>query len=84
LMTGLPSQSVHDGREFRHEPLRLSVIVDASREDLEKLIRKHPGVRQLLTNGWVSLLAWEGASFFRWSAEECWETCESVTGSSIH
>ena len=30
-------------------------------------------VRDLVTNGWVSLVAWEGAEFFRWSAFKEWE-----------
>lgn len=72
LKTGLPWQSVHDGERFQHEPLRLTVVVDAPREAIEGVIRKHAIVHDLATNGWLTLLAWEGEEMFRWTANESW------------
>jgi uncharacterized protein YbcC (UPF0753/DUF2309 family) len=57
LRTGLPWQSVHDGRRFVHEPLRLNVFIEAPREAITGVIAKHSGVRDLLDNGWVHLFA---------------------------
>lgn len=73
LMTGLPWQSVHDGKQFQHEPLRLLVVVDAPRAALQQLIEKHAIVRNLVTNGWVCLVAWEEHQFYRWTAAGNWE-----------
>ncbi len=56
LRVGLPIQSVHDGATFVHEPLRLSVFIEAPREALEEIIAKHQVVRELLDNEWLYLL----------------------------
>lgn len=55
LRTGLPFQSVHDGREWRHEPLRLAVIVEAPAESIDKVLAKHGHVADLVANGWIHL-----------------------------
>ncbi len=58
LRTGLALQSVRDvdGRWF-HEPLRLQVVVEASREKIERVVRSAPGVSQLVENGWIRIFA---------------------------
>ncbi len=55
LRTGLPWQSVHDGDALVHEPLRLSVMIEAPREAILNVLEKHPGVRDLFDNGWLHL-----------------------------
>lgn len=57
IKTGLPFQSVHDGREWRHEPLRLAVIVEAPKESIDKVLAKHGNVADLVANGWIHLFA---------------------------
>ncbi|WP_199797775.1 YbcC family protein [Porphyrobacter sp. TH134] len=57
LRAGLPWQAVHDGETFAHEPLRLSVMIEAPREEMLKVLEKHPGVRALFDNGWLHLFA---------------------------
>lgn len=57
LRTGLPMQSVHDGRELAHEPLRLSVIIEAPLEAINTVISRHEMVRQLVENRWLHLFA---------------------------
>lgn len=59
LQTGLPIQSVHDGEKWIHEPLRLHVMIEAPRESITAILDKHPGVKDLVTNGWVLLFALE-------------------------
>ncbi len=82
LMTGLPLQCVHDGEQLRHEPLRLQVIVDADRNDLQAIIQRHPHVRDLVSNGWLTLIAWEGNQFSRWSSDGQWKPCEPIPSAS--
>ena len=55
LRTGLALQSLHDGRRFVHEPLRLLVLVEAPRAPIERIIGRHALVRNLVENGWIHL-----------------------------
>ncbi|MBS0266018.1 MAG: DUF2309 domain-containing protein, partial [Planctomycetes bacterium] len=73
LMGGLPWQSIHDGEQLQHEPLRLLVVVEANRSTLQKIIETHAIVRQLISHGWVTLVAWEGNQFYRWTAQGNWD-----------
>ena len=55
LRPGLPWQAVHDGEALQHEPLRLSVMIEAPREEILKVLERHPGVRDLFDHGWLHL-----------------------------
>ncbi|MDP1566785.1 MAG: Na-translocating system protein MpsB, partial [Polaromonas sp.] len=55
LRIGLSRQSLHDGQRWVHEPLRLTVIIDAPRQAIDHVIRKHEVLQQLLNNGWIHL-----------------------------
>ncbi len=57
LRTGLPWQSVHDGKRFVHEPLRLNVFIEAPIEAMTGVIAKHQTVRDLVENRWLHLFA---------------------------
>lgn len=56
LRTGLPLQSLHDGERWMHEPLRLSVFVEAPQDPIDDILRRHDLVRNLVNNGWLHLL----------------------------
>ena len=62
IRTGLPLQSVHDGKEWRHEPLRLHVCVEAPKEAIDRILEKHPSVADLVANRWIHLFAMSGNS----------------------
>ena len=55
LRIGLPLQSLHDGKDLRHTPLRLSVFIEAPRERIDAVLAQHETVRQLVGNGWLHL-----------------------------
>lgn len=57
LRIGLPLQSVHDGEQWMHTPLRLSVYIAAPTEAIEEIYRRHLVVRQLVDNGWLYLFS---------------------------
>ena len=57
LRVGLPWQSVHDGEDLQHDPLKLDVMIEAPIEAMNAIIEKHEMVRQLLDNGWLHLHA---------------------------
>ena len=55
LKIGLPIQSVHDGSNLIHEPLRLSVFIDAPEVEIEKIIQRHSVVHNLVENQWLHI-----------------------------
>jgi uncharacterized protein len=57
LRTGLPWQSVHDGSGYAHEPLRLTVCVEAPHDAINDILARHAGVRALFDNRWLHLFA---------------------------
>ncbi|PLK72918.1 DUF2309 domain-containing protein [Rhizobium sp. TH135] len=75
LRAGLPWQSVHDGENFVHEPLRLTVAVDAPKEAISDILKRHAQVRALFDNGWLHLftldeqgqMAWRYAGNLGWT-----------------
>ena len=76
LRGGLPWQSVHDGERFVHEPLRLSVMIEAPREAISQVLRKHEAVRALFDNRWLHLIALDdsGKPGWRYSGDLEWES----------
>jgi len=55
LRIGLPLQSLHDGQQWQHTPLRLSVFIEAPQTAIDSIIAKHAVVRQLVENQWLHL-----------------------------
>ena len=55
LRVGLPWQSLHDGKTLRHEPVRLTVIIEAPAAMIEHVLANHTEVRELVENHWVHL-----------------------------
>ena len=71
LRIGLSRQSLHDGDRWVHEPLRLTVVIDAPQPSIEAVIAKHVMVRQLVDNGWLHLWHWGPAGLARY-AQGAW------------
>ena len=55
LRIGLPLQAVHDGTRWRHEPVRLTVLIDAPARRIESVILRQADVAALVENQWVCL-----------------------------
>ncbi|MCK7548371.1 YbcC family protein [Marinobacter koreensis] len=55
LRIGLPIQSVHDGRHWRHEPMRLTVVIDAPETRIRQILNDHDDVAALVRNQWLWL-----------------------------
>lgn len=55
LRIGLSKQSLHDGDNWIHEPLRLTVVITAPNQVIGEIIAKHPLLQNLLHNGWLHL-----------------------------
>ena len=75
LRTGLPWQSIHDGEAYAHEPLRLTVCIEAPTEALSDVLSRHASVRALFDNGWLYLfclddqerMAWRYSGNLQWT-----------------
>ncbi len=55
LRIGLAWQSVHDGTTERHQPIRLSVFIEAPADAIDAIIAKHAVVHDLVANAWLFL-----------------------------
>ena len=60
LRIGLPKQSLHDGEGWYHEPVRLTVVIDAHALSIEQAIACNQVLGRLLDNGWLLLWRYEG------------------------
>ena len=55
LRVGLARQSLHDGTEWVHEPLRLSAFIEAPAESLDRVLAGADDIRGLVERGWLHL-----------------------------
>ena len=79
LRAGLPWQSVHDGKGLVHEPLRLTVMIEAPQEAIGAVLAKHPQVAGLFDNGWLHLFALaDGAVAARYRSGGTWEQVDGA------
>ncbi len=79
---GLPWQSVHDGEGLQHDPLRLSVIIEAPREAMSDVLSRHSDVRTLFDNGWLHLIAMDdqGKLAWRYDGDLSWSPIQTGAG----
>ena len=73
LRVGLPWQEVYDGTTLQHEPLRLTVIIDASRERVADILNRHSGVRDLVTHAWLRLVVDDAGARYRLTRTAGWQ-----------
>ncbi len=85
LRGGLPWQSVHDGTGYTHDPLRLSVCVEAPSEAITAILEKHPDVRALFDNRWLHLftLNADGQMDQRYDGDLAWVAFDGATQAAI-
>ena len=83
LRVGLPMQSLHDGKRWVHEPLRLSVFIEAPQAAMDGIIARHDLVRQLVENGWLHLFhIGENGGVCRRVSEAHWERSDMMQSTS--
>jgi hypothetical protein len=57
---------VHDGENYAHDPLRLSVCIEAPRKAMTDILARHESVRALFENRWLHLFAMDEAGRLAW------------------
>lgn len=60
LRRGLPWQSIGFGDELLHEPMRLTVVIEAPLQRIGQIISSNQVLRNLLDNEWITLTARDG------------------------
>jgi uncharacterized protein YbcC (UPF0753/DUF2309 family) len=85
LRAGLPWQSIHDGEHYEHEPLRLSVCIEAPQEAMTDILRKHAGIRALFDNRWLYLFGLDeaGSMATRYAGDLAWTSLVPATSASV-
>jgi uncharacterized protein YbcC (UPF0753/DUF2309 family) len=79
LRQGLALQSLHDGRRWVHEPLRLSVFIDAPAEAIDEVIAGNDMVSNLVAHEWLYLFRIAGdGDVLRRLPEGGWQTAPGV------
>jgi len=79
LYAGLPWQAVHDGTRLVHEPLRLSVLIEAPETAIAEVLEAHPDVQALFDNGWLHLFALkEGRIAARYRPGRTWSNASNM------
>jgi uncharacterized protein YbcC (UPF0753/DUF2309 family) len=75
MRAGLAWQSVHDGDGFVHEPVRLSVCIEAPLAAMTDILARHDGVRALFDRRWLHLFAMDadGRLVNRYVGDLRWE-----------
>jgi uncharacterized protein YbcC (UPF0753/DUF2309 family) len=73
LTTGLPWQSVHNGQNYQHEPLRLLAVIAAPRHAVGDIIKRNKVVEELLQNGWMNLIVLDNGSAVRYTTKHVWQ-----------
>ncbi|HSP51815.1 MAG TPA: DUF2309 domain-containing protein [Cryobacterium sp.] len=75
LRRGLPWQSVGLGDRLFHEPMRLTVIIQAPLESIGRIVSRNQVLRNLLDNDWITLTArndpaaaWHRYTPYGWTA----------------
>ena len=67
LRIGLALQSVHDGQRWRHEPVRLNVVIDAPRASIERVMAAQADVANLVENQWLWLFRYTNDGIERYA-----------------
>ena len=65
LRIGLSKQSLHDGKRWIHDPVRLTVVIEAPQERIDAVLRKHQVLRHLVEHGWLHLWQWQDTQLSR-------------------
>ncbi|MHB1286385.1 MAG: YbcC family protein [Leptospirales bacterium] len=74
LRVGLAIQSLHDGKRWVHEPLRLNVFIEAPQDPIDDVISRHDLVRELIENEWLYFFRiGDDGSIYRRGTDRQWK-----------
>lgn len=75
LRIGLPLQSLHNGERWMHTPQRLTTVIEAPRQAIDRIIAKHQMLQHLLDNHWLYLMRLDGelVEIYRDGSWQSWQ-----------
>jgi len=75
LQKGLPLQSVNDGEQHYHEPMRLLAIIEAPPDRIRSIIQKHSLLQHIFHHQWMHVMAVDPESkvVARYCTDSSWE-----------
>ena len=73
LRVGLPMQSLHDGKQWMHEPMRLSVFLQAPQEAMDDIIARHSWSVRCSTTAGCICSAWTSRGVYRRVPDKGWQ-----------
>lgn len=75
LQSGLPRQTVMDGKRYYHEPMRMLTLIEAPTDRVAPIIRRQPILQDLFHNQWIHLIVYDPITglFRRYRSEGRWE-----------
>jgi uncharacterized protein YbcC (UPF0753/DUF2309 family) len=75
LQMGFPLQTVNNGNNHYHEPMRLLAVIEQTPSAISSVIQKHPILQQLFHNQWLNLIALDPHTFefHRYNPNATWE-----------
>ena len=79
LRIGLSRQSLNDGERWVHEPLRLTVVIDAPQQAIDGVMAQHEIIQHLLNNGWLHLWRLEDDQLHQY-ADGGWQPLQLTAG----
>lgn len=66
LLSGLARESLHDGTQARHRPLRLQVFVADTTARIDQVINRNEHLHQLIDQRWITIIALDTDGNARW------------------
>lgn len=85
LRIGLAQQSLHDGKQLRHHPIRLNVYIAAPRNAIEDIMHKHAMVKDLILHHWLCLFQWDIENDAVWAYQDHgWEKVMPTGAPMMH
>ncbi|MDR5874341.1 DUF2309 domain-containing protein [Vreelandella gomseomensis] len=82
LRIGLPDQSIRDGNTLYHEPLRLTVVIDAPKDRIEAILARHSMLADLVNHRWLWLARLHNDDVDVYSSEG-WQTITADVTSGV-
>ncbi len=84
LRTGLPAQTVLDGGQPYHEPMRLITMIESPFEHALKAVEGVVAVKRLVRNGWIRLLIIDPeASAMHFYDNGEWRSCDYTDDADV-
>jgi uncharacterized protein YbcC (UPF0753/DUF2309 family) len=83
LRIGLSRQSLHDGTRWMHEPLRLTVLIDAPAGRIADIVSRHAVVRHLVDHHWLHLWRFADAGGFERYVQGAWQPLKDCSGCNV-